>query len=52
MINFWNIGLKGTNFLIRTINTQYPIEICGIAIGILGLLIMIFFVKKIENAVI
>lgn len=48
-INSWNIAIKGSNSLIRIFSTELPIELCGVIIGILGGMIMIYSVKKMKK---
>lgn len=50
-INFWNIGIKGSNFLIQMLYTNFPIELCGILVGFLGMSLIIFSIIKIKKLV-
>lgn len=49
MINSWNVAIKGSNSLIRILSAEFPIALCGIIIGILGLIIMLYSIKKFKK---
>ncbi len=47
--NFWNVGIKGTNFFIRLLNAEISIGACGVLLGIFGGLLMLFAFRNIKK---
>lgn len=48
-INSWNVAVKGSNSLLRILSAEFPIVLCGIIIGIAGVMIMLYSVKKFKK---